>query len=88
MHIYVGNLAYSTRVKDVRQLFEKYGAVEDVKILSDRKTGQPRGFGFVLMPDARAAQTAIAQLHGTTFEGRPLRVNESRPRDDQPQWAY
>ena len=80
MNIYVGNLPFSTQAESLRQLFEKYGAVEEVRIISDRETGRPRGFGFVTMPNAGEARAAIAQIHGVTFEGRPLRVNESRPR--------
>jgi RNA recognition motif-containing protein len=64
MNIYVGNLAFSATEDEVRQLFEAYGAVDQVNIITDRETGRPRGFGFVEMPDSTAARAAIAGLQG------------------------
>ncbi len=81
MNIFVGNLAFSATEQDVRQLFEPYGAVDTIKIITDRDTGSPRGFGFVDMPDSRAAQSAIQGLQGTELGGRALNVNEARPRE-------
>ena len=81
MNIFVGNLAYSATADEVRQLFETYGAVDKVNVITDRETGRPRGFGFVEMPDSTAAKAAIAGLQGTTLGGRALNVNEAKPRE-------
>jgi RNA recognition motif-containing protein len=66
---------------DLRQLFESYGAVDKVSIITDRDTGQSRGFGFVDMPDSAAAKAAIQGLQGKELEDRTLTVNEARPRE-------
>jgi RNA recognition motif-containing protein len=79
--IYVGNLPFSATEEEVRQLFEKHGKVESVKLINDRETGRPRGFGFVEMSAADAPK-AIAALNGHSMEGRSLRVNEAQ---DKPQ---
>ena len=78
--IYVGNLPFSATEADVRALFEKHGKVDSVKLVNDRETGRPRGFGFVDMP-ASAALTAIEHMNGFDMGGRPLRVNEARERE-------
>ena len=80
MNIFIGNLAYTSTDQDVRQLFEPYGAVDTVKIITDRETGRPRGFGFVDMPDLHAAQSAIQGLQGKDLAGRALNVTEAKPR--------
>lgn len=80
--IYVGNLPYTATDGEVRELFERYGAVHSVRLISDRETGQPRGFAFVEMEDAPAG-AAIAALECTHFGGRDLRVNEAREREDR-----
>ena len=80
VNIFVGNLAFTTTEQDLRQLFEPYGTVDTIRIMTDRDTGRSRGFGFVEMPDADEAQAAIMGLHGTALEGRLLTVNEARPR--------
>ena len=67
--------------QDLRQLFEPYGVVDKINIIIDRDTGQPRGFGFVEMPDTRAAQSAIQGLQGKELGGRTLNVNEAKPRE-------
>jgi RNA recognition motif-containing protein len=77
--IYVGNLPFSATEDEVRELFAAHGQVESVKLITDRDTGQPRGFGFVEMPDDAAA-SAIGALDGTQMGGRSLRINEARPR--------
>ena len=77
--IYVGNLPFSATEDEVRELFAAHGEVESVKIITDRDSGQPRGFGFVEMPDD-AAVSAIGALDGTQMGGRSLRINEARPR--------
>ena len=81
MNIYVSNLAYRVTDDDLRQLFESYGAVDKVSIITDRDTGQSRGFGFVEMPDSHAAQSALQGLQAKTLAGRTLTVNEARPRE-------
>lgn len=81
MNIFVGNLAFSTTDQELRQLFEQYGAVDKVNLITDRETGRSRGFGFVEMPDNTEAQAAIEALHGTEFGGRALTVNEAKPRE-------
>jgi cold-inducible RNA-binding protein len=91
VNIYVGNLAFTASEDDVRQLFEQYGTVERVNLITDRDTGRARGFGFVEMPDSRAAQAAIAGLHGKDLHGRALTVNEAKPREprresSRPRW--
>ena len=80
MNIYVSNLASSATEDDIRQLFESYGVVDTIRIITDRDTGQSRGFGFVEMPDSAAAKAAIHGLQGKELAGRSLRVDEARPR--------
>ena len=82
MNIYVGNLSYKTQEEDLRAAFERFGEVSRVNILSDRDTGQPRGFGFIEMPNAQQGQAAIDGLNGTDLNGRALTVNEARPRTE------
>jgi len=79
--IYVGNLSFDTTEDDLRQLFTEHGAVESIKLITDRQTGQSRGFGFVEMAPT-AADTAISALNGTSLGDRSLTVNEARPRRD------
>ena len=81
MNSFVGNLAFSTTDHDLRQLFEPYGDVDTINIITDRYTGQSRGFGFVEMPDRAAAQAAIQGLQGKALGGRTLNVNEAKPRE-------
>jgi len=89
--IFVGNLAFTTTEDALRQLFERYGAVDKINLITDRDTGQPRGFGFVEMPDSGAAQSAMQGLHGKELDGRTLTVNEAKPREsrresNRPRW--
>jgi len=79
-NIFVGNLSYQTSQEDLHAAFAAYGGVERVSIVTDRDTGQPRGFAFVEMTEDKDAQAAIAQLNGTELHGRVLNVNEARPR--------
>jgi cold-inducible RNA-binding protein len=81
VNIFVGNLAFSTTDHDLRQLFEPYGEVNTVNIITDRDTGRSRGFGFVEMPDSQAAKAAIQGLQGKAPDGRTLNVNEAKPRE-------
>ena len=80
--IYVGNLPFSATDDSVRELFQQHGTVESVNLITDRETGRPRGFGFVEMDD-EGADKAIAALEGTSMDGRNLRVNVARPREDR-----
>jgi RNA recognition motif-containing protein len=81
--IYVGNLSFSATEEDIRNLFSPYGTVHSVKLVSDRETGRPRGFGFVEMEDSAAAN-AISALNGKEVGGRSLRINEARERERAP----
>jgi RNA recognition motif-containing protein len=81
VNIYVGNLAFTASEDDVRQLFEQYGAVDKVSLITDRDTGRAKGFGFVEMSDSRAAQSALQGLNGKDHQGRALTVNEAKPRE-------
>src|SRR5579862_554755 len=79
-NIFVGNLAFSTTESAIRSLFEQYGTVDRVNIITDRDTGRSRGFAFVEMSDGSQADQAIAALNGREVEGRALNVNEARPK--------
>ena len=81
--IYVGNLSFNATEQDVRSLFELHGKVDSVKLIMDRETGKPRGFGFVDM-EQNEAQAAIQALNGHQMNGRPLRVNEAQERPQRP----
>lgn len=80
--VYVGNMNYSTTEQSLRNLFAQYGTVSSVNLVSDRYTGQAKGFGFIEMENDDSAVAAISALNGKEFEGRTLRVNEAieRPR--------
>jgi len=84
VNIYVGNMSYSTSEDQLRELFEAYGAVDSVRVISDRDTGRPKGFAFVEMSDAAAAKAAMDALNGKELDGRALTVNEAKPRADRP----
>jgi cold-inducible RNA-binding protein len=79
-NIFVGNLSYQTTQDELHAAFSAYGNVERVSVVTDRDSGQPRGFAFVEMTEARDAETAIAQLNGAELNGRALNVNEARPK--------
>lgn len=81
MRIYVGNLPFSTTEDSLRATFEEHGQVESASIVMDRETGRSRGFGFVEMRDDNEAQAAINALNGKPMDGRPLVVNEAKPRE-------
>ena len=78
--LYVGNLSYNTAQADLEAAFAVAGEVREVAIPTDRETGQPRGFAFVTMGSASAANAAIAQLNGSVLDGRTLKVNEAQER--------
>ena len=80
-NIFVGNLSYQTSQDDLHAAFAAYGGVERVSIVTDRDTGQPRGFGFVEMNNDEQARAAMAALNGKDFDGRNLNVNEAKPRE-------
>jgi RNA recognition motif-containing protein len=82
-NIYVGNLSYDSTEQGVRDLFQQYGEVSSVKLIEDRDTGRPRGFGFVEM-DSDGATQAISALNGTDLDGRSIKVNEAKPREERP----
>jgi len=82
--IFVGNLSYSATEATLRSMFEAYGAVESVNIITDRDSGQPRGFAFVEMTNDSEASNAINGLNGKDLEGRTLNVNEARPKAERP----
>lgn len=83
-NIFVGNLDFNTSEEELRQLFEAYGQVDRVSIMTDRETGRSRGFGFVEMVNAEDGEKAIAALNGTQVGGRKLNVNEARPKAERP----
>jgi RNA recognition motif-containing protein len=83
MNIYVGNLSYNMQESELKETFEEYGAVESAKIIIDRMTNRSKGFGFVEMPDDEEAKTAISELDGKEIGGRPLKVNEARPKEER-----
>jgi RNA recognition motif-containing protein len=80
VNIFVGNLSYQTNQDELHAAFAQYGSVERVNIVTDRDTGQPRGFAFVEMTERRDAETAISQLNGAELNGRAMNVNEARPK--------
>lgn len=82
-NIFVGNLSYGATEASVRSMFETYGTVERVNLITDRDTGQARGFGFVEMPNSSEADRAIEQLNGRELDGRALNVNEARPKENR-----
>jgi RNA recognition motif-containing protein len=82
-NIFVGNLSFGTTEDALRSLFEAYGQVDRVSIVTDRETGQPRGFGFVEMSGDAEGNRAIESLNGTELNGRALNINEARPKEDR-----
>jgi RNA recognition motif-containing protein len=82
-NIFVGNLDFNTSEDELRQLFEAYGQVDRVAIMTDRDTGRSRGFGFVEMSSAEDGEKAIAALNGSQVGGRTLNVNEARPKPER-----
>jgi RNA recognition motif-containing protein len=81
MNIYVSNLAFSVQDEELKNFFTPFGAVSSAKVVNDRETGRSRGFGFVEMDDDTAARKAIADLHGTSVDGRQISVAEARPKE-------
>ena len=83
MNIYVGNVSFKLSDDDLREAFEEHDEVSSASIIMDRETGRSRGFGFVEMPDQAEGEAAIKALDGANLKGRPIRVNEARPREDR-----
>ena len=84
MNIYVGNLAYSVTQDDLRDAFAAYGEISSVNLITDKFTGDSKGFGFVEMPNNSEADAAIKALNETPLKGRNIRVNQAKPRGDRP----
>jgi RNA recognition motif-containing protein len=84
MNIYVGNLAYGVTQDELREAFAAYGDVESANLITDKFTGQSKGFGFVEMPNNSEADAAIKALNETPLKGRPIRVNQAKPRAERP----
>ena len=82
-NIFVGNLSFNTNEDELRQIFEAYGQVDRVSIMTDRDTGRSRGFGFVEMSSGEDGEKAIAALNGSQIGGRTLNVNEARPKTER-----
>lgn len=88
MQIYVGNMSYGTTEETIEGLFAEYGEVGSVKLITDRETGRAKGFGFVTMDDDAAANKAIEELNGKEYDGRTLRINEAKPREERPRREF
>ena len=82
--LFVGNLSYQTDENELTELFSQFGSVQTAQIMRDMATGRARGFAFVDMADDDGAQKAISQFHGQPLEGRPLVVNEAKPKPEGP----
>ena len=82
--LYVGNLSYNTTSSDLEQLFGQYGTVQSAEVIADRDTGRSKGFGFVQMGSDQEAAAAIEAVNGKDHDGRPLTVNEAKPREERP----
>jgi cold-inducible RNA-binding protein len=81
--LYVGNLTYGVTDSGLSQMFEPHGTVQSAQVIMDRETGQSKGFGFVEMGNDQEAQAAMTALNGTQSEGRSLKVNEAKPREER-----
>ena len=81
--LYVGNISSTITEADLQRIFEEFGSVAEIKVVTDRQTGQPRGFAFVTMSSVPEARAAIKSLDGKEFGGRPLKVSEARPKEDR-----
>lgn len=88
MNIYVGNLSYRMDDKALEEVFSKFGEVKSAKVIMDRETGRSKGFGFIEMVDSSAGAEAIEALNGNECEGRTLRVNEAKPREERPRRQF
>jgi RNA recognition motif-containing protein len=82
MNIYIGNMSFDTTEDQLRKTFEGFGEVSTIKIITDRDSGQPKGFAFIEMPTSTEATAAIGGLNGHQLNGRALNVNQAKPRED------
>ena len=85
--MYVGNLTFEATEAEVRELFSQHGPVNEVAMVMDRETNRPRGFAFVTMGTKEGMDAAIRDLNGKSWNGRPLTVNEARPREERPAYS-
>ena len=85
MKLYVGNLPYNVTEDDLKETFSEFGDTGEVTVITDRFSGQSKGFGFVEMPNNSEADAAIKALNETDYKGRNIKVNEAKPRGDRPQ---
>jgi RNA recognition motif-containing protein len=84
MNIYVGNLPYNVTDSDLREAFSQYGSVDNVNLITDKFSGDSKGFGFVEMANNSEADAAIKALNGSNFKGRNITVNQAKPKSDRP----
>ena len=84
MNIYVGNLPYSVTDTDLREAFSRFGEVSQINLITDKFTGESKGFGFVEMDDNSQSDAAIKGLNGTDMNGRNIKVNQAKPKSDRP----
>ena len=87
INIYVGNLPYQTDDRELEDLFAPFGDIASARVIMDRETGRSKGFGFVEMPDRAQGEAAIEALNGNEMDGRALRINEARPREERPRFG-
>ena len=88
MNIYIGNLSYSVKESDLRQVMEDYGTVESAKLIIDRDTNRSKGFAFVEMPNEAEARNAIKELDGAEYQGRQMVLKEATPKESAPRRSY
>jgi len=84
VNIYVGNLSFDVTESDLRKAFEAFGQITEVRLIMDKFSGKPKGFAFIEMPAAEEAQKAITEMNGKDLMGRPIKVNEAKPKTDAP----
>ena len=84
MNIYVGNLDYSISEKDLKKVFSEYGEISSINIVKNKASGQPSGFAFIEMPNSEEAEKAIQELNESELRGSKIKVNQAKPRDDDP----
>jgi len=83
MNIYVGNLGYDINESDLREAFEQYGKITEIRLVMDKVTGKTKGFGFIEMPEKEEAQKAITEMNEMEFKGRVIKVDEAKPKTDR-----
>ena len=83
MNLYVGNLLFNVGENDLREVFEQFGEVTEVRLVMDKLSGKTKGFGFIEMPSNDEAQKAIAEMNGKEFMGRDMKVNVAKPKNDR-----